>query len=378
MNILCIEQFRELGGGQLTLLDLLPGLRDRGWQPVVAVPGEGALAKRIRELHCDVELFDVPAYPNGKKRTLDLLRYATGAPKLTERITRLAAQRNSDMLYVNASRMLPIAALIARRWSIPLVFHCHNRLTQRAAVTLLGRSLRMAHARVISCCSYSAEPLRPYLSNEALAVLYNGVADTRVGGSRSHRTSFRIGVIGRVEPEKGQTEFVAAARILLEAHPRSTFVVVGAPLFGGTRYLDRTVALSRGLPIEFMGWQDDIPSILSGLDLLAVPSGSADATPRVILEAFAAGVPVVAFPSGGIPEIVKDGYNGFLTSKSTPEGLAERMSFVLRLDPVVRQSVVSNARTCWQSRHSLENFRRDVCDFIALALSPKNGAKTAY
>ncbi|MBV8829270.1 MAG: hypothetical protein JO108_08615, partial [Acidobacteriaceae bacterium] len=74
MNILCIEQFRELGGGQLTLLDLLPGLRDRGWQPVVAVPGEGALAKRIRELHCDVELFDVPAYPNGKKRTLDLLR----------------------------------------------------------------------------------------------------------------------------------------------------------------------------------------------------------------------------------------------------------------------------------------------------------------
>ena len=367
MKILCIEQFRELGGGQMSLLDLLPGLRDRGWEPVVAIPGEGALSKRVRELGCEVELFDAPAYPSGKKRSVDLLRYATDAPKLTQRITQLAAMSRADLLYVNASRMLPVASFAARRRSIPLVFHCHNRVTQQAAVTLLGRSLKFARARVISCCRYSAEPLRSYVPPQSLSVVYNGVADTRLAPSRPQEKQCRIGVIGRVEPEKGQIEFVTAARLLLQTHPACRFVVVGAPLFGGTRYFDRVLESSRGLPVEFPGWQADIASVLASLDLLVVPSGSTDAAPRVIPEAFAAGVPVVAFPSGGIPEIVRDGYNGFLAPGFTAEALAERMSFVLQLDEAGRQSVIASARSCWQSRYSLERFRRDVCDFLALA-----------
>jgi glycosyltransferase involved in cell wall biosynthesis len=124
---------------------------------------------------------------------------------------------------------------------------------------------------------------------------------------------------------------------------------------------------SRGLPVEFAGWQPDIASVLASLDLLAVPSAPIEAMPRVILEAFAAGVPVVAFPSGGIPEIVRDGYNGFLTVTSTAQALAERVSFVLQLDEHVRQSVISNARNCWRNHYSLEGFRREVCNFIALA-----------
>lgn len=378
MRILCIEQFKDLGGGQMVLLDLLPAWRELGWEAAVAIPGEGALAKRVRGLNCDVELFDLPAYPNGKKRSMDLFRYATGAPKLAQRMTQLAAVWQADLLYVNGSRMLPVASLAARRRSIPLVFHCHNRVTQQGAVTLLGRSLKFARARVISCCRYSAEPLRPYLSPQSLSVVYNGVADTRLPRANLKEKQYRIGLIGRIEPEKGQVEFVEAARLLLQTHPACRFVAVGAPLFSGTRYLDRVLELSRGLPVEFPGWQPDIASVLTSLDLLAVPSASIEAMPRVILEAFAAGVPVVAFPSGGIPEIVRDGYNGFLTSRSTAEALAERMSFVLQLDATLRQSVITNARNCWQTRHSLERFRRDVCNFIALALTSRRGAGSAY
>lgn len=372
MRILCIEQFRELGGGQMSLLDLLPGLRERGWETIVAVPGEGALAKRVRELNCAVELFDAPAYRNGKKRTADMFRYAMHAPKLTERLTELAAMREADLLYVNASRMLPIASLVARRRSIPLVFHCHNRVMQASAATLLGASLKLGQARIISCCRYSAEPLRPYVDEQAVSIVYSGVGDTRFGGTNSSGKHGRIGIIGRVEAEKGQIEFVAAARLLLGRYPFCRFVVVGAPRFSGTGYLDRVLEASRGLPVEFCGWQRDISSVLSSLDMLAVPSGAMDAAPRVIPEAFAAGVPVVAFPSGGIPEIVRDGYNGFLTSQCTAEALAERMSFVLGLDAGTRQLVICNARNSWRKRHSLEGFRREVCNLIALAAETRS------
>jgi glycosyltransferase involved in cell wall biosynthesis len=367
MTILCVEQFRDLGGGQLSLLDVLPGFRARGWNPVVAIPGEGALAERVRALNCDVELFEAPTYTNGIKTAMDVARYATEVPNLTRLIGKLLTVCKADLLYVNASRMLPMASLAARRRSVPLVFHCHNRVIQRTAVSLLGTSLQLARALVISCCKYSAEPLRRYLPEKALSIIYNGVADTRVSRPAPVSGCYRVGVIGRIEPEKGQMEFVAAARLLLRSFPSCQFVVVGAPLFGGIRYFDGVLEASRGLPIEFLGWQSDIPAVLSRLDVLVVPSGSLDSTPRVILEAFAAGVPVVAFPSGGIPEIVCDGKNGFLTAAFGPAAMAERISSVLRLDRCSRESIIMNARNCWEDRYSLDGFRSQVTNFIARA-----------
>jgi glycosyltransferase involved in cell wall biosynthesis len=372
LRILCLDQFSELGGGQMSLLDLIPGLLERGWDPVVALPGEGSFSKRVRQLDCAVEVFNAPEYPNGKKRTIDMFRYATTAPGLTQRIIRLVSDRNPQVLYVNAARMLPIASFVARSRSIPLVFHCHNRVTQPAALAFLGASLKLGRAFVISCCNYSAEPLRPYLREGAVSVIYNGVADTRRTRLSSHAKPYRIGVVGRVEPEKGQMEFVAAARLVLQTLPSCSFVVVGAPLFSGNGYLQRVLEASRGLPIEFTGWKTDVPSVLSTLDLLVVPSPSIDAAPRIILEAFAAGVPVVAFPSGGIPEIIHDGHNGFLAAQCTPEALAERIKFIFRLEPARRHAVVLNARNCWRDRHSLDNFRREVCNRLANALASKS------
>ena len=66
--------------------------------------------------------------------------------------------------------------------------------------------------------------------------------------------------------------------------------------------------------MEFAGWVDDIYACMAQLDLLLVPSAGHEATTRVILEAFAAGLPVIAFASGGIPEVVEDGVTGLLAN----------------------------------------------------------------
>lgn len=367
MKILCIEQFPNLGGGQLSLLDLLPGFRERGWQPIVAIPGDGLLAQRVRSLCCEVELFDSPPYANGRKRALDVARYVSLVPRLTHFLMRLIHRYKADLVYVNAARMLPMASLAASRGSVPLVFHCHNRINQNIALSVLGASLQFGRARVISCCQYSAEPLRRYVPERWISVVYSGVADTRSSLAPPKSNKRRIGVIGRIEPEKGQMEFIAAAR-LLAAHCRDCqFVIVGAPLFGGMRYFEHVLQASSDLPIEFLGWRHDIPAILAGLDVLVVPSGALDSAPRVIFEAFAAGVPVVAFPSGGIPEIVRDGYNGFLAHAFTAEALAARIRFVLELDEPSRQSTSANARLCWRERHSLGTFRSEVSEILAQA-----------
>jgi glycosyltransferase involved in cell wall biosynthesis len=357
-SILCLEQFSNLGGGQLALADLLPVFRDRGATVRVALPGDGPLAAKLRELHFSLDTLSLSRYSNGHKTLLDAARYSLELPLLARAIQRLLVAHQIDLLYVNGPRLLPAASLAARQKSVPLLFHCHNRITQPAAAFVAGRALRLSRARVLACSHFAAEPLQPHVDTNSLSILYNGVAPLAAPSKSPSRNPRRIGVIGRIDPEKGQLAFIHAAHSLLRQFPDCTFSIVGAPSFSNNNYFDEVVRAAAGLPITFAGWRNDIANVFADLDLLVVPSTPLDAAPRVILEAFAARVPVVAFASGGIPEIIEDNVNGFL---APPDGLAARIAAVLAMDLC---NVVEQAYKSWQTNYTLEAYRRRVADLL--------------
>jgi glycosyltransferase involved in cell wall biosynthesis len=369
-NILCVDQFSNLGGGQRSLLDMVPALSQRGWQPSVATPGEGPFPAMVRSRGYRTHSFACAAYASRKKPLVQLLRYAFELPSLVNSLAELVAANKVDLLYVNGPRMVPPAAWVAWRTGVPLVFHCHNRLLQPSAIALTGQALELASAHVIACCQYAAEPLREYVAPERLRVIYNGVAEMATGGLRSPDRIRRIGIVGRVEEGKGQLEFVQAARLLSQDAADYRFAVIGAPMFSGLGYFNKVVASSSGLPIDFVNWQDDVTKIYSDLDLLVVPSGALEATTRVILEAYSAGVPVVAFPAGGIPEILKDEQTGFLAEAMTVEALAKRILSVLRMDKASLKTVVKRARKEWRQRFTLGAYQNGVCSVLAQAMQP--------
>ena len=367
MNILCLEQFSNMGGGQRSLLDLLPAFAARGWQALVIAPEEGPFTEAARQLGNRTECLRCCPYASIRKPARELRQYACELPRLARGIRQLVQANHIDLLYVNGPRWLPPAAWISRQRSIPLVFHCHNRLLQPSAIFLAGKALQLAAGRVIACCRYAAEPLRRYVRRDQFSILYNGVRALNGFVSRSPAPLRRLGVLGRIEIEKGQIEFVGAARIVAERFPDCRFFVIGAPLFSNSDYYNRVVAASRGLPIEFLGWQDNISRVLADLDLLVVPSTPLEATTRVIPEAYHAGVPVVAFPSGGIPEILEDGVTGFLASGVTPWTLAERITSVLHMRSADIAAVVARAYKKWHSHYRLEIYQEQVCEVLARA-----------
>ena len=370
MNLLCIEQFSNWGGGQRSLIDLLPAFSARGWRPHVAVPEEGPFADAVRRLGYRTEVLDCNQYASIRKPPHEICRYVRELPRLARLVHDLVHTLKIDLIYVNGARVLPPAAWVARWKAIPVVFHCHSRLLQSSAIFLAGESLRFSRAQMIASCRYAAEPLRTYMDLHLLSVIYNGVAD--IGGA-SHRLQggpWRIGVIGRIEPEKGQLEFVRAAKVVANHLPECRFAVIGAPMFTGADYYDRVVAAGAGIPIEFCGWQDDVSQVYSNLDLLVVPSTRLEATTRVILEAYSAGVPVIAFPAGGIPEILRDGETGFLAKGLTARALAQRILSVLRMQPAEINAVVVNAKMAWQEHYTLDRYRQQVCDVLASCRRP--------
>jgi glycosyltransferase involved in cell wall biosynthesis len=370
MNVLCLDQFSELGGAQRCLLDLLPALAGAGWKVHVAAPGDGELFHRAVAANAAAKRICFGPYSSGRKTLPDMARFALEAPRLALEIRALMRRLDAGLLYVNGPRLLPAVALAARGGP-PVLFHSHSFLDGYMR-GMAGYSLRIARAVLVASCRFVAGPLSPYAGGRGVRVVYNGVPQP--AGTLLHRgrkePEFRIGVIGRVAPEKGQADFLRAARLLTRDFPPCRFVICGAPLFSdpaAVRYFRELEALAEGLPVEFIGWKDNVESILSTLDLLVVPSAPFDATPRVILEAFAAGVPVLAFASGGIPEIVEHNVTGFLVERRSPGALASSMRDLLQREPHRLREVACRALCKARGEFSLERYQEQMLEAIRAA-----------
>jgi glycosyltransferase involved in cell wall biosynthesis len=204
-------------------------------------------------------------------------------------------------------------------------------------------------------------------------VIRNGVPDNRFRERRlPPEGPWRIGIVGRISPEKGHLVLLQAVGLLAAEGHRITVTVAGASLFSCDGYEAEVRRRAAGLNVRFTGWIDDVATILDGFELLAVPSTAEPGLPRVVLEAFSAGVPVVALPSGGIPEAVRDNVTGFLATDATPAGLAAKLRAVMLGPSRELAQVARNARAEWESYWNVNRWRREVIAAIrATAKEPE-------
>jgi glycosyltransferase involved in cell wall biosynthesis len=136
-----------------------------------------------------------------------------------------------------------------------------------------------------------------------------------------------VGYAGRLVTQKGFQVFVAAARRcqIAAAHPRPRFVIIGgAPRDASSDPLAWARAVMPPGTL-FTGHVEDPEEYIADLDVLVVPSLMRDPFPRVVIEAMALGVPVVASSRGGIPEAIRDGTDGVLVHAADINGLASRI-----------------------------------------------------
>jgi glycosyltransferase involved in cell wall biosynthesis len=358
VKILFLDQFSELGGAQQSLLDTVEAVRRNGWQARVLFPGHGPLVETFQSLGVPAGEISSGPYRSGGKSAADSIRFAWDLHRQVRTIKSGAAQYDFNLIYVNGPRLMPAAAL-ASRGRVPVVFHAHSHVDGVAA-RVLHWSIRRTQATVIGCSKSVLDPLRRCADAQNVYVVPSGVRDAgyreRAFGSGGN---WRIGIIGRIALDKGQMEFAGAAAMLARELPGARFVVCGAPLFGAaSEYLDAVRQQARGLPMEFLPWQPDVGPVLRELDLLVVPS-KREGMGRIIVEAFSAGVPVVAFPAGGIPEVVKDDETGFLTREFTINALASRIREVIAT-PQQLQRVAWNARQAWSRLYAVSAYQKAI------------------
>jgi glycosyltransferase involved in cell wall biosynthesis len=363
MNVLFLDQFSDLGGAQKCLLDLLPEIEARGWRASVALPGDGPLVKLLRARNVRVHEIPCGPYRSGSKSIADILRFRRDVLNQVDVLRPL----KFDLLYVNGPRLLAGAAM-AYGDRAPVLFHAHSRVPVGPESWLAGWSIRKMNATVVAC----AQAVAPNVRGDKLRVIANGTPDM---GVREHRSSqWRIGIIGSIRPEKGQLEFLRAAAILVQDFKDARFILCGSASSPQGSYFRMVEKYADSLPVDLLGWREDVAAVLAELDLLVIAS-KAEGMPRVMLEAFSAGVPVVAFSVGGIPEVIIDRQTGFLVPERTPQALATCIREIINGGREPLRKVAANARWEWERKYTVQVYRKNITALMESLVSDRPAAR---
>jgi glycosyltransferase involved in cell wall biosynthesis len=152
-----------------------------------------------------------------------------------------------------------------------------------------------------------------------------------------------VGNVARLAPQKDHRTLIAAARLV----PEADFVVAGdGPLRADLEQL------AAGTRVRFLGARDDVPELLASFAVFAFPS-LFEGLCLAVIEAQAAGVPVVATPVGGIRETVVDGETGLLVPTGDPPALAAAIRRLLE-DRVAAEAMAAEAKRRVRERFSIE------------------------
>jgi len=308
------------GGAQEHVYSLLSRMDRTRYEPSVVSLTPGSAVRAIRSLGIPVTVFDEPD---------DAI--AVGA--VVAHLADVGAEIVHNHMY--RAELVGTRAAIAlgeaghrRPWVIGTVHSSRIRAAEDREV-LRHLTPQMNHLVAVSrAIVHKIADERP--SNVPVSLVHNGVDLARYDRTEACCTlaeEYRlepnaqiVGVVGRLEPEKGHPTLIDAWPRVLRTVPDAYLLIVGE---GSRREaLEHQVAeLGIGSRVIFTGRRDDVPAVTAALDVAVLPSYR-EAQGLTILEAMALSRPVVASNVGGIPEMVEDGRTGLLVPPHDPGALA--------------------------------------------------------
>ncbi|HEX9696747.1 MAG TPA: glycosyltransferase family 4 protein [Actinomycetota bacterium] len=261
------------------------------------------------------------------------------------------------------------AARIARR---PAVWWDHGIRPKRGEQSAFaaGTIPKLLSARLVLTSSHAAA-----VRHARAVAIHPGIDTERFASARaSQRAASRaafgvapdeplVGIVGRLQPWKGQHVFLRAAARVASRQPRAKFLIAGDALGGfSAAYPDelRTLAADLGIAdrVIFAGARDDVPAVLAALDVF-VHASVEEPFGIVIVEALAARVPVVATRGGGVGEIVTDGVDGYLVGCGDNEAMAARIDSLVSKPSVAARLAAAGqarARSAFTAERMVEQF----------------------
>jgi glycosyltransferase involved in cell wall biosynthesis len=381
---------KVLGGAEVNLVELLAHapLAER-WEIVTACSSGSPLDQALAKLGVAREPYGFPPALNelrvvGRRfNPMAKLRAVRELQRVTRRLSDIVQRTRPDVVLSVTNKDHFAAGAAARAAGIPSLWWVNDILSgdffgwavRRAFVS---RARKLA-TRLVPVSNHGREALiREGVPADRVVRIHNGIplhryARTTDGGLRHELKADSgeplIGVIGRITPWKGQDFFVRLAAAWKARGRAGRFVIIGRAFNEDGPFEQRVRSHAHELGVDdrvhFVPFQSDINAALSSLDVLLHTSLKPEPFGRVLIEAMAVGVPVIAARAGGVPEIITSGEDGELAAPGDEPGYVAALDRVLT-DSERRARLVGAARRTVEQRFTVE---RVVEDFDALIRS---------
>lgn len=389
MKILFYNHTGQASGAERLLLMILARLDRERFDPVVVCPEDGPLMKLATELAPVAAVESLQA--RFTWRVDHLIGYLRSFLLVIHRFRQKVLSIKPDLIHANSIRAGLVATAATFGLKTRVVWHLHDLLPRhplssmiRAFVFLTPRTQMIAVSQAVADNFIGVFfPLK-----RRVRAILNGIDLEKFQPSQTARQEIRdefqldqaepvIGIVGQLTPRKGQLELVRAFAQVLTQIPRATLLIVGAPLFNRDEEyaaLLKKTAQELGMAerVRFTGARSDVAAVMQALDLLVINS-SAEPFGLVAVEAMACGTPILAAASGGIPEIIEHGRNGWLIPRGDEQALAGAVVH-LTCQPALTAELAEQGEIHVASHFSAERYLSELqafyCPSVKLRLEP--------
>ncbi|MCM8760764.1 MAG: lipopolysaccharide heptosyltransferase II [Candidatus Omnitrophica bacterium] len=360
MNILQILPSLDIGGVETGTVDLARYLSSHGHKAII-VSGGGRLVAEAEA--AGARHYNLPV---GNKSIFSMLRMIGALRDII---------RSEDIDIVHARSRVPaaVAYFACRSTGRTFITTAHGYYSKHIMSVPISWGKYVIVASNIMAKHMSSNFAVPY---ERIRLIPRGVDLERFRFAKPKEffgDSFVVGMVSRITPLKGHADFIKAVSILRRQIAGIKAVIVGsAPK---EKYREELEILVRRLGlsdiVEFGGARQDVPEVMRGLDCLVSATTTPEAFGRVIIEAQASGVCVVATRVGGVVDIIDDGKTGLLCEARNPADMAEKIARIYK-DDQLRISMAIEARKKVESDFNLEKMMKSTIQVYEEALKSPN------
>ena len=331
MRILHIDTERGFRGGELQVLLLMEGLKRKGHKNFL-VASNGILIEKAKSI--TESIFTI-----NPKRVLDIINIF--------KICKFIKFSQADILHIHTAHAHLVGGIAGRMKGKPIV------VTRRVDFPVKGRFKYNRFADKIIAISRAVKRvlIEGRVNEDKIAVIPSGIDTKKFDNVKRADYLFRefnipdkrlmIGTIAHLTDHKGHTYLLDAIPQVLKEFPHSFFLFVGD---GELKDFLKTKSRILGIrdKVFLTGFREDIPEILSILDLFVLPS-HLEGLCTSLMDAMCMEVPIVATTAGGIPEVIENEKTGLLVPPKNPSALAKAIIELLK-DKNKREMFVSEGK----------------------------------
>jgi glycosyltransferase involved in cell wall biosynthesis len=369
LNVLLDDR---IGGAHIRIFRIAKKLKERGIEYSQAVPkGNGESPDYARKVGVTVYRsgLGTPHFIRDFKTFFLNINYLINFIPSIYHLSRIIKQKEIDIVHLHGLLNLQgaLAALFTKRL---IVWHFHETLYPKFLIKILRPFTNFA---ADSFVHISENTRNYYLTGASVkeTLIYEPVDTekfdhTLIGKKRKvnlrkelniGKNDIVLGSVGNVSWVKGYENLIISMGVLKKKHKNLKLLIIGKILSTQAGYYNRLKRLASSLGLErdiyFLRQREDIPQLLSLMDIFILPSLT-EGTPLSIIEAMSMKLPVIASRVGGIPEVVSDGKTGFLVNPGKPHEITDAVLKLLE-DSKTRKEMGVRARKVAGKKFSLEH-----------------------